>query len=87
MPTLENVNEMLQHQDKIRVYLEKMRDMISQQNEHAAMMDQHMREQGGKGPGYYDNEMSVYGDDLKSQGFGGPESRKRRGVRAYERIP
>ncbi|CAG8953404.1 hypothetical protein HYFRA_00010152 [Hymenoscyphus fraxineus] len=78
MPTLENVNEMLQHQDKIRMYLERMRDMISQQNEHAAMMDQHMREHGGKGPGYYDSEMSVYGDDLKSQGFG-PESKKRRG--------
>ncbi|KAF4628237.1 hypothetical protein G7Y89_g9919 [Cudoniella acicularis] len=84
MPTLESCNEMLQHQDKIRLYLEKMRDMISQQHEHVAMMDQHMREHGGKGPGFYDDEMSMYGEDLKNQGYGGPESKKRRGVCAYE---
>lgn len=71
---------MLQHQEKIRLYLEKMRDMISQQHEHVAMMDQHMRDHGGKAPGYYDEEMAMYGDDLKNQGYGGPESKKRRGV-------
>lgn len=79
MPTLESCNEMLQKQDQIRLCLEKMRDLISQQHEHVAMMDQHMREHGGKGPGYYDDEMSMYGDEMKSQGFGGPESKKRRG--------
>ena len=77
---------MIAHQDKIRMYLEKMRDMISQQHEHVAMMDQHMREHGGKGS-YYDDEMSMYGDDLKNQGYGGPENKKRRGVCAYERNP
>jgi hypothetical protein len=80
MPTVESCNEMLQHQDKIRLYLEKLRDMISQQHEHVAMMDQRMREHGGKGSGYYDDEMSMYGDDTKTQGYGGPESKKRRGV-------
>jgi hypothetical protein len=87
MPTLESCNEMLQNQDKIRVFLEKMRDMISQQHEQAAMIDQQNREHGVRGPGYYDDEMSMYNDDLKNQGFGGQENKKRRGVCAYETNP
>ncbi|TVY54064.1 GATA zinc finger domain-containing protein, partial [Lachnellula suecica] len=79
MPTLESCNDMLQLQDKIRMDLEKLRDMISQEHENAALMDQRMREHGGKGPGYYEDEMSMYGEDMKSQGYGGPESKKRRG--------
>jgi len=80
MPTIETCNEMLQHQEKIRQDLEKLRDMISQQHEHVAMMDQRMRDHNGKGPGYYDDGISIYDDDMKSQGYGGPESKKRRGV-------
>jgi hypothetical protein len=76
---------MLQHQDKIRVALEKMRDMIAQQHEQAVMMDQQNREHGGKGSVYYDDDVSMYGEDLKSQGYGGPESKKRRGVCSYKR--
>jgi hypothetical protein len=87
MPTLESCNEMLQNQEQIRVCLEKMRDMISQQDEQAAVMDQQNREHGGKGSGYYDDDMSMYNDDLKNQGFGGPENKKRRGVCAYETNP
>ncbi|TVY87164.1 GATA zinc finger domain-containing protein [Lachnellula willkommii] len=79
MPTLETCNEMLHNQEKIRQDLEKLRDMISQQHEHVAMMDQRMRDHNGKGPGYYDDGISVYDDDMKSQGYGGPESKKRRG--------
>ncbi|KAG9230967.1 hypothetical protein BJ875DRAFT_342507, partial [Amylocarpus encephaloides] len=78
MPSLGSCDEMIDHLDNIRKYLEKMKSMISQQHAHAAMVDQHMRENGGKRP-YYDDEMSMYGEDLKSQGYGGPDNRKRRG--------
>ena len=78
---------MLQNQEKIKVFLEKMRDMISQQHEQAAMMDQQSRELNGKGSSYYDDEMGMYNDDIKNQAFGGPENKKRRGVCAYARKP
>jgi hypothetical protein len=87
MPSLDSCNEMLQNQDQIRIFLEKMRDMISQQNEQAAMLDQQSREHPGKGPAYYDHEATMYSGDVKEQGFGGPENKKRRGVCAYERNP
>ena len=86
MPSLESCNDMLQHQDRIRGYLEQMRDMIREQHQHAAMQEQ-SRDHAGKGPGYYDNEMSMYSDDLKNQGYVGQENKKRRGVCAYERNP
>ena len=40
-----------------------------------------MREQGVKAMGEYDDEVSMYGDDRQGQAFGGPEGKKRRGVR------
>jgi hypothetical protein len=40
---------------------------------------QYMRDQGARGPGSYDEEMSMYGDDMKNHGFGS-EGKKRRGV-------
>ncbi|RFU31322.1 hypothetical protein B7463_g5006, partial [Scytalidium lignicola] len=78
MPTLESCNEMLDLQEKIGQALERMRDMIYQQ-EHAAIADQRMREQGGKGPADYDPEMNVYGDDMKIHSFPGSDGKKRRG--------
>lgn len=83
MPDLETINEMLHNQEKIRHDLERLRDLVSQQQEHSAMRDQRMREHGGKGPGYFDDGMSMYDDDMKSQGYGGPESKKRRGVGSH----
>lgn len=62
---------------KISQALQRMRETIHQQ-EYAALADQRMRDHGPKNPDY-DDEMSIYGDDLKNHGF--PESKKRRGVR------
>lgn len=79
MPS-ESCNEMLELQDKIGLALERMREMIYQQ-QHAAITDQRMREQGGKGPSDYDAEMNVYPEDIKIHSFPGSDGKKRRGVR------
>ena len=80
MPTLDNCKEMIEYGEAIMVALARMKDMILQQ-EHAAMVDQRLREQGGK-EGEYDEDMTMYGDDLNKQGFGTSDGKKRRGVRA-----
>lgn len=78
MPSLDSCNDMLEHQEKIYCALQRMRETIYQQ-EHAAIADQRLREQG-KNAGEYDEEMSMYGGDDKRDGFQGPDSKKRRGV-------
>lgn len=79
MPNTEDCNEMLNHTQKVVDALQWMKETIHQQ-QYAEMADRRMREQGGKD--YDPDEMSMYGDDMKSQGFGGSESKKRRGVRS-----
>lgn len=74
---MDSVNDMIMQNDKIRVALDKMKDIIPSQQR--SMMEQRAREMGGR-PGEYDEEMSMYGDDMKSQGFGSNEGKKRRGV-------
>jgi hypothetical protein len=81
MPTLDSCEDMMVHQGKILFALQRMKEIIQQQ-EHA-LMDQQMREQGGRGPGEYDDEMSIYGDEMKNQGFGATDGKKRRGVRSH----
>lgn len=78
MPTLENCKEMIDHGEAIMVSLARMKEMIQQQELH--MMDQRMRDQGGKG-GEYDEEMNVYGDDMNKHGFSAESKKQRRGVR------
>jgi hypothetical protein len=81
MPTLDNCKEMIEHGDAIMVSLTRMKEMIQQQE--LQMLDQRMREQGGKG-GEYDDEMAMYGDDMNKHGFGSAEGKKqRRGVRPH----
>jgi hypothetical protein len=81
MPTLESLNEMITNQARIGECLKNMQHLMIQQRkdmeETQYMRD--MREQGSRGPGSYDEEMSMYGDDLKNHGFGA-EGKKRRGV-------
>lgn len=77
MPTLDNIEEMLNRQAKIQSSLERLREMIKV-NQDQMREDQHLREQRGKGISYYDDEMSMYGDDMKAYGYG-PEGKKRRG--------
>jgi hypothetical protein len=78
MPTIKHCDEMLAHQEEIRKSVERMKEMlIQQENNH--QMDQRMRDQGGKSSDY-DEEMSMFGDDVKSS-YSTSEGKKRRGVR------
>lgn len=74
------------HQQKIMHALQRMKETIHQQ-EYAAIADQRLRDHGGKNLGDYDDDISMYGDDMKSQGYGGSESKKRRGVCLHSRFP
>ena len=81
MPTLDNCKEMIEHGETIILSLTRMKEMIMQQEIH--MIDQRIREQGGKG-GDYDEDMTMYGDDMNKHGFGNSEGKKqRRGVRSH----
>ena len=74
MPTLDSCKEMIEHNHKIFNALRRMEDVLLQEH---ALADQRMRERAGR---EYDDDMSLYGDDMKSQGFGVSEAKKRRGV-------
>lgn len=78
MPTLDSLNEMLANQTRIGECLKRMQHMMLQQQKDIEET-QYMRDQGARGPGSYDEEMSMYGDDMKNHGFGS-EGKKRRGV-------
>jgi hypothetical protein len=78
MPSLESCKEMLEHAEKMTVSIRRMQETILAQKHAAA--DQRMREQGAKAVGEYEDDTSMYGDDRQSQGFGGAEGKKRRGV-------
>jgi hypothetical protein len=80
MPSLESCKEMLEHSEKIALSVRRMQDTILEQKH--AMADQRLRDQGVKTIGEYDDDVSIYGDERQSQGFGGSEGKKRRGVRA-----
>lgn len=70
---------MLEHAEKMTISIRRMQETIVAQKHAAA--DQRMREQGVKAMGDYDDDVSMYGDDRQGQAFGGPEGKKRRGVR------
>ena len=78
MPTIESVNDMIASQAKIGDCLKRMQHMILQQQKDIEE-SQNLRYEGARGPGSYDEEMSMYGDDMKNHGFG-VEGKKRRGV-------
>jgi hypothetical protein len=78
MPTLDSLNEMITNQTRIGECLKRMQHMMLQQQKDIEET-QYMRDQGVRGPGSYDEEMSMYGDDMKNHGFGS-EGKKRRGV-------
>lgn len=77
MPTIESVDEMIRNQEKINAGLHKMKSMIYEEAQNSA--HQRMRDQGIRGPGEYEDEMAMYGDDRQSLGYSS-ESKKRRGV-------
>jgi len=79
MPSLDSCKEMMAHGEMLMNSLERLREMITQQEVH--LRDQRIRDQGGKG-GDYDEEMTMYGDGMDKHGFGGSAGKKqRRGVR------
>lgn len=73
---MESVDDMIRHNEAMARDLQEMKAMIYEQAQHTA--HQRMREQGGRGPGDYDDD-GMY-DDMKSHGGYGSESKKRRGV-------
>lgn len=80
MPDMITVKNMKRHQEKIFTCLEAMTRIINEAQEQSdrAMMEQQSQGHGGR-PGDYDDEMSMYGDDMKNNGFTS-EGKKRRGV-------
>jgi hypothetical protein len=75
MPSMESCKEMLEHAEKIALAVRRMQNNIVEQ-EHA-IADQRMRDQGIKLVAQYPEDMSYD----ENQGFGGPDGKKRRGVR------
>ncbi len=84
MPTLENVEEMLVAASKVQNALERLKEMI-RTNQDQIREDQHMREQRGKGVGFFeDDNMSIYDEKV---GYYGGEGKKRRGVSVNLPLP
>lgn len=71
---MDSVEEMMKHQFRICGALQRMQAIIQEQ----ATIDQRLQEQGNR-PGEYEDEMSMYGDDMKNHGYTS-EGKKRRGV-------
>ena len=78
MPPASQCQEMIDNAQRMMEALLRMKDVIHDQ-EYAS--EQRKREYAGKQQGGYDDEMSICGDDMKNQGFGGLDGKKRRGVR------
>ncbi|KAK6583035.1 hypothetical protein PZA11_004111 [Diplocarpon coronariae] len=74
MPSMESVDDMIRHQEKLAGALQQMKAMIYEQAQNTA--NQRLREQGARGLGD-DYELGMYEDDMKSHY--GSESKKRRG--------
>lgn len=68
---------MLQLAEKQNNALQRMRAAVTEQQHIQA--DQMAREQG-KGIDYDGDEGSMYSEDMKGNGYGGSDSKKRRGV-------
>ncbi|KAI9644161.1 hypothetical protein NHQ30_007514 [Ciborinia camelliae] len=75
-PDRRAIEDMLTHGNRIVSCLHRMLDTAVQQQQHAA--DEQSR--GARLVPDYDDE-SIYGDDRHHQNFGGPDNKKRRGVR------
>lgn len=78
MPAKESVDDMMKYQERILVALQRMQSIISEQ----ASIDQRLRDQSSRAGGDYEDEMSIYGDDLKNHGYTS-EGKKRRGVCSF----
>ncbi len=73
---MESVQEMARHHAKIGTALESMQRIIDEQQQ---SVQHRIQNQGVRMPGDYEDEMSMYGDDMKNHGYSS-EGKKRRGV-------
>ncbi|KAI9845168.1 MAG: hypothetical protein M1837_005053 [Sclerophora amabilis] len=79
LPTLNDIDEVIRQQDRVRDLLARMREMLINQ-ESALAANQVSQEHYHKSAGEYDlEESSLYAEDAKSSGMMGPEAKKRRG--------
>lgn len=78
MPTIEECDDILSKQKKISESLLWIKRAIKEQNDFVE--EQRLREHNGKRAANYDEEMNMYDEGRETQGFGGLESKKRRGV-------
>lgn len=76
MPNSEECAAYLANAKTLFETMTQLKNMVCEQEQNQ-LADQRMREAGQR-PGAYDDEMSMYGDDMKNHGYG--ESKKRRGV-------
>ena len=79
MPRLEEVDDMLKQGERIQVSLQRMRDVVI--NHHQANIVESPQDSRYRPMNGYDDNSSNYGDDPKSGGFAGGDSKTRkRGV-------
>lgn len=79
MPSLPECDSMIAQQERLARALQHIKKGVLDQMHVRA--DQHAREQSGKMTSEdYPEEGSMYGDDMKSQGYGSSDAKKRRGV-------
>lgn len=86
MPTAQQVDDMLSEANTVIISLSRMKNSIREQQ--YAESEQRMREHGSKHPRDYDEDMSMYGDDMTNRhGYGGSDAKKRRGVCSLSLTP
>ncbi|KAG9244504.1 sexual development transcription factor NsdD [Calycina marina] len=78
MPSLDECEAMVQFHDNVGNSLKLMKDMLVTQQDRR-IEEQRDRDLHGKGSRPYDEEMAMYEDGMDGHGYGGPESKKRRG--------
>jgi hypothetical protein len=78
MPTVADVDEMLEQSKKTSEVLEHIKEVLQMQQNVA---DHRAHESSYKSSTEYDMEdTSIYHDDMKNSGLMGPDPKKRRGV-------
>lgn len=78
MPNSHECNDYVLHAKKLLESMTNLKNMVYEQ-EQAMLENQRMREQGAR-PGTYEDEVSMYGDEMKAHGGYGDGNKKRRGV-------
>lgn len=79
IPRMEEVDDMLQHGERIRISLLRMKEVV--ERHHKSMAETQQDSRYARMNGYEHDVQSNYSDDAKGAGgFAGPDPKKRRGV-------